>query len=57
MQAKLISSSAASDLRLHAVILDSGDELVSCILEFARAQQLSAAHCSDGIPSCSGPPL
>ena len=32
------------DTRTWAVVLDTGDEASACLLAFARAQQLSAAH-------------
>lgn len=32
------------DTRTWAVVLDTGDEAAACLLDFARAQQLSAAH-------------
>lgn len=41
MKSKCLQQGAEST---HALVLDTGDEVTQCLLDFARAQQLSAAH-------------
>lgn len=41
MQSRLLLD---DDAKTWAVILETGDEAIECLLKFSRAQQLSAAH-------------